>query len=53
MMDRLFFGRVIDYIDFSFWPTFNLSDASLTIGFALLIIYMYRWHKKEEKYVRY
>jgi signal peptidase II len=51
MLDRLFFGYVIDYISLSFWPTFNLSDAALTAGAVLLIIYMYMWDKnpKEEK----
>lgn len=54
MMDRLFFGRVIDYVNFSFWPTFNISDASLTIGIALFIIYLYRWQSKPaEKSARF
>ncbi|MBN1544811.1 signal peptidase II [Candidatus Woesearchaeota archaeon] len=56
LMDRLFFGHVIDYIDFSFWPTFNLSDVSLVIGAALLLLYMYRWQEEPEKektYIHY
>ncbi|MFH1063773.1 MAG: signal peptidase II [Candidatus Woesearchaeota archaeon] len=58
MMDRIFFGRVIDYIDLSFWPTFNLSDVSLTVGVILLLLYMYTWQggdKKKEtiKYIHY
>lgn len=54
MMDRIFFGHVIDYIYLSFWPTFNLSDMSLTAGVILLIIYMYYWQKEpEEKEARY
>jgi signal peptidase II len=57
MMDRIFFGHVIDYIDFSFWPTFNMSDAALTVGAVLLIIYTYLLDKKpdreELKYARY
>ncbi len=48
MMDRIFFGHVIDYIDFSFWPTFNLSDLALTTGAVLLIIYMYFWQQEPE-----
>ncbi|MBW2967935.1 signal peptidase II [Candidatus Woesearchaeota archaeon] len=46
MMDRLFFGVVIDYINIGFWPTFNISDAALTIGVALLAIYLYFWQKE-------
>ncbi|MBU2561349.1 MAG: signal peptidase II [Nanoarchaeota archaeon] len=56
MMDRIFFGHVIDYIDFSFWPTFNLSDISLVVGAALLLFYMYRWQQEPEKektYIHY
>jgi signal peptidase II len=57
MMDRLFFSHVIDYIYLSFWPTFNLSDVSLTIGVILLLVYMYFWQKgpqdKEATYVHY
>jgi signal peptidase II len=54
MMDRVFFGRVTDYIDFSFWPTFNLSDISLVVGIGLLFIYMYYWRKEgPDKGVRY
>lgn len=59
MMDRLFFGRVIDYIGLSFWPTFNLSDVSLTTGVILLLFYMYYWKGGEKerkatvKYIHY
>ncbi len=50
MMDRLFFGHVIDYITLSFWPTFNLSDIALTVGVTLLLVYMYMVeHKPEEQ----
>lgn len=31
-------GRVIDFIDLSFWPTFNLADSAITIGVLLLLI---------------
>ena len=32
-------GAVVDFIDFSFWPSFNLADAYLTISAFLLIIF--------------
>lgn len=38
-INRLWTGAVIDFIDFSFWPSFNLADAYLTIGTFLLIIF--------------
>lgn len=39
-LNRLWTSSVIDMISFSFWPTFNLADAYLTIGtFIVLIFY--------------
>ncbi len=37
LMDRLVHGGVTDYIDFSFWPTFNLADACITVGAVLIV----------------
>jgi signal peptidase II len=31
-------GSVIDWIDLSFIPTFNIADASITVAVALLVI---------------
>lgn len=36
LCDRLFFGYVIDYLDFRIWPVFNIADISITIGAILL-----------------
>lgn len=36
-VDRIFLGHVRDFIDFSFWPTFNAADSLITIGVILLI----------------
>lgn len=38
-INRVWTDGVIDFIDFSFWPSFNLADAYLTIGVFLLIIF--------------
>jgi len=35
-------GAVVDFIDFRFWPTFNLADASIVIGLVLLAIQLLR-----------
>ncbi len=37
LTDRLVHGGVTDYVDFSFWPTFNLADACITVGAALIV----------------
>lgn len=42
LSDRLRTGSVIDFIDFRFWPVFNLADIALVIGIALLIFSMIR-----------
>lgn len=44
LADRLFFGHVIDFISPTFidFPTFNISDVSVCIGMALLLIVVIR-----------
>lgn len=41
LIDRVFFGYVRDFIDFSVgnshWPAFNVADSCLTVGLILLI----------------
>lgn len=37
LMDRLTHGGVTDYINFSFWPTFNFADACITTGAVLIV----------------
>ena len=31
-------GRVIDFIDFRVWPVFNLADAAIVVGAALILL---------------
>ena len=39
LIDRIFLGFVTDFIDFHFWPVFNIADACIDVGLAILIIY--------------
>ncbi len=38
LVDRLRLGRVTDFIDFPFWPAFNVADSSIVIGIAVLLL---------------
>ena len=40
-----FRGKVIDFIDFHWWPVFNLADSAVVIGAALLLIASYRMER--------
>jgi len=35
-------GQVVDWIDFSFFPAFNVADAAITIGAALALLVAFR-----------
>lgn len=35
--DRIVHGTVTDFVDFHFWPVFNVADSAVTIGVVLLI----------------
>ena len=41
LVDRLYYGRVIDFIDFHWdgyhWPAFNVADTAITLGLALAL----------------
>jgi signal peptidase II len=44
LIDRILFGHVIDFLDVYYgrhhWPAFNLADAAISIGVALMIYQM-------------
>jgi signal peptidase II len=35
-------GAVIDFIDFQWWPVFNVADMAITIGAVLLVVAGFR-----------
>jgi len=51
LIDRLFYGHVIDFIDVYYaswhWPTFNIADSAITIGAALLLLDALTVYKKD------
>lgn len=36
LIDRIWFGYVIDFLDFRVWPVFNVADSAITAGACLL-----------------
>ena len=41
-IDRLRLGHVTDFIDFKWWPAFNVADSAITVGVILLLFQMIR-----------
>ena len=37
LFDRVWRFRVIDFIDFGFWPPFNFADVTIVLGVALVV----------------
>ena len=47
LLDRIFRGplgrgTVVDFVDFRFWPAFNVADSAISIGALLLIVATWR-----------
>lgn len=40
LIDRLWYGYVIDFLDFRIWPVFNIADSAITIGSILLGLHL-------------
>jgi len=41
LIDRIFFGHVLDFIDLKIWPIFNIADSAITIGAALILLHLF------------
>jgi signal peptidase II len=35
--DRIAFGTVTDFINFHFWPVFNVADSAISLGVVALL----------------
>ena len=42
LIDRLRFGYVTDFIDFKFWPMFNVADSAVTVGIIIFAYFVLR-----------
>lgn len=49
LIDRYFVGEVTDFLNFTFWPVFNIADSFIIIGFCLIIILILREYLKKGK----
>jgi signal peptidase II len=49
LIDRLCYGYVIDFLEFSFirFPVFNIADSALSIGVSLMVLMLLLEFKKE------
>ena len=50
LLDRVtHHGRVTDFIDFRFWPAFNVADSSISVGIVVLLAgYLLLWPGPQE-----
>jgi signal peptidase II len=46
LVDRIFYGAVIDFIDFHFWPSFNVADSAVTVAVIWLLYREYAPKKR-------
>ena len=42
MIDRIFLGYVVDFLEFTFidFPVFNIADVCIVVGTALMVVYI-------------
>lgn len=48
LVDRAGDGAVTDFVDIGAWPAFNLADAAITLGVALLVLGLTRSRSRPE-----
>ncbi|MTI95011.1 MAG: signal peptidase II [Firmicutes bacterium] len=51
LIDRLFHGPVVDFLDFRFWPVFNIADSAIVIGVGLFALDLFvDWRGERSKH---
>ena len=48
LVDRVWLGYVVDFIDVGLWPVFNLADSAIVIGLVGLVWSMFFLNKRTE-----
>ena len=38
LADRVRLGHVTDFLDFRYWPAFNLADSFIVIGVGIILV---------------
>jgi len=49
LIDRFRQGYVTDFINFKFWPVFNVADSSIVVGVAILLIVILLEERQEAR----
>ena len=39
LIDRIWLGKVTDFLDVGPWPIFNLADSAIVIGITILVVF--------------
>jgi len=42
LVDRLFRGFGVDWINFHFWPVFNIADSAIVLGVILSVYFLFK-----------
>ena len=45
LYDRIFYGYVVDFLDFRVWPVFNIADSSICVGVLFITICLFKTSK--------
>jgi signal peptidase II len=45
LIDRIRLGHVTDFLDFKYWPAFNLADSFIVVGVAILLMALTSEHR--------